>query len=434
MSNSSTSSLDLVFKGWIPTLAGSLTFDRFGHARFPSRSVGVSIGKATCRSVFCFQRRILKDGVIPCWALRVFYKTHSKFCFVAAGRVDQSDALSGHVYIFSYTAGPKETRWKALRQNINNKRNPAALLQRTYASCEGPVEWWESYQQQTHPSLFSKAWFVCDFTIERCGITTITVSKPEQFQPHLPTDLSERQKQIFDLANQVFFFLRDVTHAHQHHPETIDTMTGLYLATGNNPDAECLCQTAHHLFRFVVEYKQRRDALFCYASKGVIAYLGSLLTIIAQKNATPPTYEFRFLQQSLDTKISELDFRWRTRFHRVTVCYAPVLATLAFLLACGNLFRNLNPQEHVHPWLIFIGKATTQHFAVLFGCTAVVIIGVHYYIWGTDAFPASWRKFSTNPISRLLQALPRPTEIAVSLFISVLFHVLAGVILLVLCR
>jgi hypothetical protein len=417
----------LCFKGWIPTVAGNLTFDRFGHTNFPSRSIGGSIGKGRQRVTFCFQKRILKDGVIPELLLRVQHGRHSKFCFAAAGFVDETDCLSGFVYVFSYTLEPRESQWRSVRHRINDPERQDSLIQQMHDHAyDDPKAWWKTFGENYHGFLQRTALFTCGFKIERCGITTITIRKPLLPERLTFGSNNEEVECATELASQVFFFLRDVTHVHQHHPETNDTMTDVYRVGDGDGQLDWMKETAYELFRFVIRHKQNRNLQYCLSGKGVIAYLTTLMEIVKLEDPDwQAAYRLERVRDSIDVKIQEFEYALRRRIHAITAAVSPAIAVVAIFVACANLAKSGTAVIPRHWLLQWFERTTMIDFPYLLGASTLLPFLFHFLIWGVDGIPRVCRESTLLGVARLMQGMSKHRTIAISFALAMAFVTVA---------
>ena len=91
------------YRGWIPTVAGKLSFRIIGDSSHPTDCISANCLVGDHRYVLCYQGRNLSDAVVRGIArLRALY---GDFRFAFIGRVRQdiryiNTPLFGHVYIF----------------------------------------------------------------------------------------------------------------------------------------------------------------------------------------------------------------------------------------------------------------------------------------------------------------------------------------------
>lgn len=137
-----------------------------------------------------------------------------------------------------------------------------------------------------------------DFTLTRNG--TVTLTLPEErfrIQTFAPNQV----------ASQLYFFLKDISHEHIHHPPTTDTLTALYpietMAKGTEDDITWRYETLSRLYRNVLRYSRGAHPSSYDNAVGILAYAETFrhISMESLKNCSPdgkPWDFFPLLQQN----------------------------------------------------------------------------------------------------------------------------------------
>lgn len=121
--------------------------------------------------------------------------------------------------------------------------------------------------------LAANASFMSTVDIERTGITTLTVDGAGNAitaTPKLPEDPIPKARMLQSLAAQLFFFLKDIGHVHQHHHGETDTIVDIYLVEQDDDDWQQ--NTLYALYRKIIAFKRDRHDQNFVNSLGVLAY------------------------------------------------------------------------------------------------------------------------------------------------------------------
>lgn len=278
--------IDEGFVGWVPTAGGRLSFSVVGNSSFPSRAVTKNIANEKSRYIITFQKRKFVDSAAPfiLKALAQKYFNQSGlfwFVFLASGSncsTKSADRLSGTVYIFNEKSIWKNTISPLLKKLQNNISD----------NCTNFV-----YEKTLEEfDLFISAEYLAKFSVDlhRDGITKIRYSKSpvleykskfNQLRNRINEDKSEDEAESggrqYHLASQVYFFIKDITHTHQHHSPRADAMIDIHQASVNS--AHWYSRTLRGLYKRVLQYKRDRDRTVNVSSLGLMAYIDTFISI-----------------------------------------------------------------------------------------------------------------------------------------------------------
>jgi len=262
------------FKGWLPTVSGRLSFSVFGYADHPSKVVSANVADGKTRIIICYQKRNLSDSLFGEYFARAFFGLSGKFWFALLARADdcataEDSPLEGHLFLFH-----ERQLW---RKEAEVLVRPAQRDLRAFESMTGSMSlssYFGSHFTDLASSLASLSSFNARFQTQRDGETLIDIPALSGFSsnsPAFPDDEPQRGHIIHAVTSQLFYFLRDVGHVHQHHNPSTDTVVNLHLFDGKD-DLTWRCETLRALYRKVLEYKRRKDVAVYGASLGVLAY------------------------------------------------------------------------------------------------------------------------------------------------------------------
>jgi hypothetical protein len=314
-----------IYRGWVPTVGGRLSFDVFGKGSHPRRPHIANKSDENTRFVLCSQKRFLADTPLPLRHLSTkLLGMDGNFKLVCVGSSPNNSThveadLVGTLFIF------KMKRWSDKSVGIKKFFNEMIAKLSTYDSrLHGSLKSaFNDDYLRTLASFEKKADFHVKFNLTRSGVATLWIPKYQEIRPDAPriTDISECNPTFFEKAitliskgierlqavfspctefirskedperqkndlrreicQQLFFFLKDITHNHQHHDPYTDTMSLLYQLQNATDDYFWRSDTLRNLYRMVLNYKRSmREEVFASAL-GILAYLKSFYKISA---------------------------------------------------------------------------------------------------------------------------------------------------------
>ena len=295
---------------------------------------------------------------------RVFFKLSGRFYFVCVGKasdspLDINDSLSGTLFIFQWERFSlrHSNLWKyharpiieAAQHHLRafGKNNVAGLLR--------------DHAETKHLELIKKleelSSFSMHFQLDRDGESTLLLPNLDTLPahaPHFPKEPSARERILDRVSSQLFFFLRDLAHIHQHHNASTDTIVDLYPCRDED-DYTWRCETLRCLYRKMLEYKRTRHSGIFGESLGVLAYAQSFEASSNTKIETAKMVPFKtvrpvifkqFLVDSIKANEQKFDKQTQRRtqssesFRNATVSVLTILFALVGLLQLSGLDKS----------------------------------------------------------------------------------------------
>jgi len=185
------------------------------------------------------------------------------------------------------------------------------------------------------------------------------------------------------VADQSYFFLRDITHAHQHHVPSSDTI--LILQRRDEADQNWRKRIIFSLYHQVIKAKRFGDAPSVYQSLGIQAYCMSFKAICGNTPAWTEDHHFNdeALKQSLEAKgqeglarLAETAASASMRLAKATNWRSFALAIVAIAVAALAMLiqPRINSEDaarfpQLHAWSDF----ASEHFATVVGACLIII-------------------------------------------------------------
>ncbi|MHB8783397.1 MAG: hypothetical protein ACYDAX_08285 [Desulfobacteria bacterium] len=246
-------------------------------------SVFANLADTENRYLVCYQRRSLLDSALPLKKKmsRRLYDLSADFYFICVAKASNSihvvdSNLEGTMYIFHETNWPKVSGHLIAAQSILKefaRQNTAVSLEAYFA---------ENYASLTS-TLMEHTWFCVQFSLKRSGVTEIIVGDDQHISadaPKLPEG-GQKERLRHVVCAQLFFFLKDIVHRHQHHDPSTDTILDVYRVNKNGTidDVTWRRETLRLLYRAVLRYKRAKTETVFSSARGTLAYIRSFKDI-----------------------------------------------------------------------------------------------------------------------------------------------------------
>jgi hypothetical protein len=155
----------------------------------------------------------------------------------------------------------------------------------------------------------------------------IAFSEEYDSPEHPPSDDDIRY-----LANQVFFFLKDISHVHRHHPPGSDTITEVARLDARKTWA---IDTHYRMHRKIVEMRRSKDPKALYKTTGLLAYLSAFSKAIpsewGRRGRGPLTYNNVEIEASIRSSIEVI--KWDQTQKNIIKTALPALLLAAIAVA-----------------------------------------------------------------------------------------------------
>ncbi|OIQ39091.1 MAG: hypothetical protein BM560_17850 [Roseobacter sp. MedPE-SWde] len=276
------------------------------------------------------------------------------FSFVAVcQKSTDGESLSGHVHLISRKLAKTEIRTvrKALSSRAASKPSFTTLLTQVTELCEN------------HASASA------EFVLERGGKFEITLDHP-------PNGDDPEICQV--LANQFFYFFKDISHVHQHHDPKLDAITEVHLVRGDK-DESWRDHTVNSLYRSIIRFKRFRREKSLFRASGILAYSKSFERKYPGTNGAQRTFHDGELDQSLSVARDEIKHFDNKRISQIEATRGFFFALFGLVMS-GALLARLSPigQEgiEVHSSILWLTKTVAN--APYETVAAVVFVSVIY--------------------------------------------------------
>lgn len=265
---------------WVPTVGGRLSFSIIGEEKHNKKADTVNVADNNqFRYIVCHQHRDLLDSAIPIFkkALASFlYSMDGGFEFLMIAKAQNDPAIADAYLEGKMCFFPSESEsWKNVKgsilQSIETLEDHAN--EETMADTFG-----NEFTNILFPLIESNSCFFVDFSLSRAGIVNIAVPKNISENDQVPLEFINRKNDQRYAVAQLFFFLKDISHVHQHHHDSTDTIIDIHLN-----DNTWKQHVIRSLYRKVLRFKRSATEDTCLSSLGVLAYLRAFIEVVTKK-------------------------------------------------------------------------------------------------------------------------------------------------------
>lgn len=294
---------------------------------------------------------------------------------------DVEGNVRGQVHIYKtkqdWRSGPEETVRKAIEE-LNEAR--LSLAANRNQTLNAAFQWADD-------ALRSTSDITLDFEIIRDG--ELRVSLPvfsDQDLAFASRAFAEQDGHDFDkwIADQAYFFVRDISHQHQHHDEAVDTI----LILQKNSDGDDVAWRRNIIFSlhfYIISSRRTRSARALMQTVGVLAYCRSFTAIcrmrLADRFAEIPSFQEEALKDSLNAAIEEhkyleeLDNQQEARVTNFRVMTLAIIApTLALIGVAVQPHIGGADNERTFPALNEFANFISSNAMELCGITALGLL------------------------------------------------------------
>jgi hypothetical protein len=296
------------YAGWIPSANSRLSFRHIGESRHPTESKYANLTTASQRIVVAYQRRPLSDVLFSGLLHRIF-GLEGDFWFVftgaSVGVPGHADALSGSVFVFK-----SKDDWRAKGEpKIRPTIQRLNLL--VHARNNGRDDEIGSRAQRCTMDLQESADIEIEYYLYRTG--EIYFRRPKFSDSELHTE-STSFAQIHGhdlskwLADQAYFFVRDIAHTHQHHVRSSDT---ILILQDLEDDVSWRRKTIFAIYYYIIRSKRFSDARSMHQAMGILGYCKSFKGICRERYPDDeqldiPPFNDLALEQSIIARANEI--------------------------------------------------------------------------------------------------------------------------------
>ena len=393
------------YVGWVPNVAGRLSFSHLGNTRNPGACSRINDGDSTGRLLICYQYRRSSDTLLRPAYLQYVYGQRANIAFVlcaeSAANEDGSDVqgvMKGRLYLIDETAPDRlpfrpwavvEEQWSELRKtHAQPARHPAAR---------------QALLKELDEAFAPKAFGSFAVSLHRDGVLELepdenvcALSAAGFNGPH-GDDITGY------IANQAYFFIKDIAHTHRHHPASADSIT----TASPSPPQDWAANTLFGLHRKVVDLRRTGKAPRLFNALGVLAYISSFSAIAEVRVGKKPhlTYNTKQIEDAIKAHLEAA--KWRQVQWNIIKTALPAL-----LIALMNFGGESGISKAASHWVTalfpndFFGWALASLF--------VVATSLYYQVIDPWMIPGSQRA------KRIFAALDRQKQAIVWLLIACL--------------
>jgi hypothetical protein len=317
------------YRSWIPTVTGQLSFSVIGRTDWPSKCVSIaSYSREQCAAIY-IQERYTHDFSFPFVGLndRILDKLFRNFGLVGldsySGRhyfvciVDEPirtnpedlSGIKGRILCVPHYAGSKESIKRAMKSVA-----AAAPIQKRIENLERELQ--------------GLSLIECQFILYRTGEFLLEASSTNS-----NIDFEALPDKALDwYAAQAFYFMRDISHNHQHHQASSDLIIRLH------KDSDSWARDVYYdMFRNIIHFKRIRTDFYITNASGLVAYSETFRNIFLKEDEK--TYFIENTLLSLETAKYELQIDKVDKSNRISLLQAVTFGFVGILVSISSLVQ-----------------------------------------------------------------------------------------------
>ncbi len=355
------------FVGWVPTVTGHLSFTTIATGTFPTRCWRRESGK----KFVAVQRRDLLDVLVPyadsIEVMRFFREKLANLVVGISGRfwyiLDAQESADG------------ETLSGSIHMVPAAKNRPFVKTLRSWLATSGNLDVFDKIT----PKIKNASCYSVEFSLERGGKASIF--------PDLVNGGSQLQHL---LANQTFFFLKDISHVHQHHHPSHDAITEVEDVSSAEDKSEWIEQTQFCLYRAIIRFKRFKNEKALFRAAGILAYAQSFDRTYGEDSSLAKRFHVDELKESLAVGREE-----RRHFHNRSLSVSETVRGFFFaafgLVAATGIFARLGGAKdfEVDQSLILVAQYVASNPWTAVGITALLSFAWAFFTHRLD--PSEFR-------------------------------------------
>ena len=270
------------YRSWIPTVSLRLSFSEIGTTKHPTKCLYKNFMSHGRRRVFVSQERFLLDTAFPGnkYIKAAYYyirrKAQGRFIFVFVGATPDNPDFSlehilGSVYVCPKYSFALTRFFSAPQYIVKCTVNAIGRLPHLR-----PAEWLERDLTRFDSSIERHCIYKANIHLTRTGSFHLYAGRDPN---HRITRFTRFEKIV---AEQAYYFVKDICHNHQHHDPYTDTVIGLH----KDGSKDWRREVRYCLFRKIIQYKRAKGQDNLFESLGILAYARAFITLCKHDSLT----------------------------------------------------------------------------------------------------------------------------------------------------
>lgn len=212
----------------------------------------------------------------------------------------------------------------------------------------------QSISTEVETSFAELSVCTADVKLVRTGHVTITIDEMPLMDGESEADARILGKLA---ANQIFYFLKDISHVHQHHDPKQDAITEVTRFDPANPD-RWIEKTQNALYREIIRFKRFRNEQSLFRASGVLSYAKSFERSIGNGSSQSRLFNTDELEVSLAVSREELRHKDQRKIAELDSIRNWFFALFGFIISTSFLVRSAStlPTFEVNESLIAVTR------------------------------------------------------------------------------
>jgi hypothetical protein len=375
--------------GWVPTVGRRLSYSIIGSSSHPSVAEIANVADDQKRRILCLQNRTLLDSALPIFKpalARRFFNLSGSFVFFLDAESNndfssENQMLNGKLYLFTDSVD-KNTDEKVLciREAINKLNN----FDSPFVS-ESIDDFYSEINKKHFNNIEKYSIFKACFRLDRDGIIEIDIE-------------ANTDKELeHTICAQLFFFIKDISHRHQHHHPKTDTILDIY----NKDNSHWQDEVLRALYKRVLDFKRSRNEWVYSSALGVLSYIKAFKKVCDERDIKITVVrDDNDLSESIEIAQNELRHITSQKVGFRNAFITTMIALIGAMLMLSSLGTIANPAVQILSNATFIKLVADNIINNPFNIILVVLVisqGVSMYIYNDYWFgKTNWFKDITR--------------------------------------
>lgn len=375
--------------GWVPTVGRRLSYSIIGSSSHPSVAEIANVADGKKRRILCLQNRTLLDSALPIFKsalARRFFNLSGSFVFFLDAESNndfssENQMLNGKLYLFTDNVDENtDEKVLCIREAINKLNN----FDSPFVS-ESIDDFYSEINKKHFNDIEKYSIFNACFRLDRDGIIEID------------TEADTDKELEHTICAQLFFFIKDISHRHQHHHPKTDTILDIY----NKDNSHWQDEVLRALYKRVLDFKRSRNEWVYSSALGVLSYIKAFKKVCGERDIKITVVrDDNDLSESIEIAQNELRHITSQKVGFRNAFITTMIALIGAMLMLSSLGTIANPAVQILSNATFIKLVADNIINSPFNILLVVLVisqGVSMYIYNDYWFgKTNWFKDITR--------------------------------------
>jgi hypothetical protein len=359
--------------------------------KWPNRCAVVNVGSPD-RQIICSQRRSLSDALVPAWYVRFLYNCETEFFFVlnaqsVSAPENEVSKLEGRVYVYT----KKKWHYKNKATNLHIAVSAKTALNAIFYEFKNSKD---ECRQETLKEMREKlrvsnimdksCVFSCSILLDRHGkliLDDLHVNEDIEYSPSLVREQGELNSKLYGfLYKQIYYFIKDISHAHKHHDKKHDT---IIYAKELDSEFSWVRETQYSMHRSVLGHRRSGNVNRLNNAVGIMSYMASFEKYIKYEieNKAFGEVSIQNIEYSIGYDLSATENSIRAEIENAKEISEKKNIFWAAIIGIPSLLIGLFKDDSGKNYFEKVYKFTDSIFSDPFVCITLIALLIMFYVY-----------------------------------------------------